>query len=242
MDTKHIHCMLEDMAEYGKCMIESAVGEGNVNLDDAGKIIDIVKDLAEAEHHALEAKCLRKEFEEDEAEEKYMLKRFKEEYGEEDGERRYYDDYRYKRSGRYAPKGKGSYMPRRGYEEPPYYHMTPEMYREHDPEWYRDMDRRDGKMYFTEPRTGVNTANSNRTEMSSMRDGREGRSGMSRRSYMETKEMHRANTAEDKSAKMKELEKYMQELSTDITEMIGDASPEERTLLKNKMQVLVQKL
>ena len=65
-------------------------------------------------------------------------------------ERRYYDNYRYKTSGRFAPKGKGSYMPRRGYDEPPYYHMNPDMYREHTPEYYRDMDRMDGKMYYTE--------------------------------------------------------------------------------------------
>ena len=68
-------------------------------------------------------------------------------------DRRYYDNYRYKTSGRFAPKGKGSYMPRRGYDEPPYYHMNPDMYREHDSEYWRDMDRKDGKMYYTEPIT-----------------------------------------------------------------------------------------
>jgi hypothetical protein len=41
---------------------------------------------------------------------------------------------------------------------------------------------------------------------------------------------------------MKELEDYMKELSTDVTEMISDASPEEKTMLKNKMQVLMQKI
>ena len=41
---------------------------------------------------------------------------------------------------------------------------------------------------------------------------------------------------------MKELEKYMSELGTDITEMISDASNEEKTLLKNKLQVLAQKI
>ena len=146
-------------------------------------------------------------------------------------ERRYYDNYRYKTSGRFAPKGKGSYMPQRGYDESPYYHMNPDMYREHDPEYWRDMDRKDGKMYYTEPIT-----------MDKAHDAREGRSGMMRRSYMETKEMHKANTPEDKQQKMKELEKYMGELSTDITEMISDASPEERNLLKQKLQVLTQKI
>lgn len=146
-------------------------------------------------------------------------------------ERRYYDNYRYKTSGRFAPKGKGSYMPRRGYDEPPYYRMNPDMYREHDPEYYRDLDRSEGRLYYTEPITTGKT-----------HDAREGRSGMSRRSYMETKEMHKSNTPEDKQQKMKELEKYMGELSGDITEMISDASAEEKSLLKTKLQTLVQKI
>ena len=135
-----------------------------------------------------------------------------------------------KADGRFAPKGRGTY--RRGYDEP-YYHMTPEMYREHDPEWYRDMDKnRDGLMYYTD--TGMD-------KNMKMRDSREGRSGMSRMSYMESKEMHKADTPADKQYKMKELEKYMGELSKDITEMIADSSQEEKNLLKTKMQTLLQK-
>lgn len=164
MDTKHIHCMLEKMAEYGKCMVEEGAGAGNVNLEDAKKVVEMVGELAEAEYHALIAKEMRKSNEEDEAEEKCIrkmlkeenkdeYKRMREEYGEDEGERRFYDNYRYKSSGRFAPKGRGSYMPRggrRGYEEPPYYRMNPEMYKEHSPEWYRDMDRASGKMYYTD--------------------------------------------------------------------------------------------
>lgn len=69
------------------------------------------------------------------------------------------------------------------------------------------------------------------------RDSREGRSPMSRRSYMESKEMH-----QDKTYQMKELENYMKELSSDITEMIADASPEEKQLLKQKMTTLMSKI
>lgn len=235
MDTKHIHCMLEDMAEYGKEMISCATGSGNVNLHDAMQIVDMVKDLADAEYHALIAREMRKEHEEEEEEEKYILRMLKEEHGmSEEDSRRFYDAWRYK-NGRFAPKGRGT---RRGYEEPPYYHMTPEQYREHDPEYWRDMDRHMGKMYYTEPIT----MGANRSTMSGMRDSREGRSGQSRRTYMETKEMHRSNTPEDKQQKMKELEKYMGELSGDITEMISDASNEEKTMLKSKLQTLAQKI
>lgn len=171
MDTKHIHCMLEKISEYGKQMMEAAVGAGDVNLMAAGQIVDMVKDLACAEKDALIAKEMRKAHEDEEAEEKYMMKmlkeenkdeykRMREEYGEDEGERRFYDNYRYKSSGRFAPRGKGTYMPRRGYEEPPYYHMTPDDFKEHSPEWYRDMDRQSkGIMYYT-PVSGKTSENS----------------------------------------------------------------------------------
>ncbi len=291
MDTKHIHCMLEKMAEYGKCMIEEGAGSGNVNLEDAKKVVEMVGELAEAEYHALIAKEMRKANEEDEAEEKYIrkmlkeenkdeYKRMREEYGEDEGERRFYDNYRYKSSGRFAPKGKGSYMPRggrRGYEEPPYYHMNPEMYKEHDPEYWRDVDREKGRLYFSSPMGGnvsgenssVGNGNSggntrsytegfedgqtrgysegyergkNDGRNSQSRDRREGRSGQSRRGYMETKEARKENTPENKQHRMKELETYAKELTEDVVDMIADATPEERSLMKQKMQVLLQKL
>ena len=139
-------------------------------------------------------------------------------------ERRYYDNYRYKTSGRFAPKGKGSYMTQRGYEEPPYYHMNPDMYREHTPEYYRDVDRAQGKMYYTDPIT------------------MESRYDKAKRGYEESKMTHKENTPEHKQAKMKDLEMYLKELSEDVTQLLADATPEERSMVKNKMQVLTQKL
>ena len=139
-------------------------------------------------------------------------------------ERRYYDNYRYKTSGRFAPKGKGSYMPRRGYDEPPYYHMNPDMYREHTPEYYRDMDRENGRLYFSEPITT------------------ESRYDKAKRGYEESKMTHKDNTPESKQAKMKDLEMYLKELSEDVTQLLADATPEERSMVKNKMQILTQKI
>ena len=197
MDTKHIHCMLEKMAEYGKCMIEEGAGSGNVNLEDAKKIVEMVGELAEAEYHALIAKEMRKANEEDEAEEKYIrkilkeenkdeYKRMREEYGEDEGERRFYDNYRYKSSGRFAPKGSGSYMPRssgrrgrRGYEEPMYF-LPPEVYMNYSPEELRDMDRASGKMYYT-PTSGGNSGGQSGSSMSS--GNMVGNSGGSTRGY-----------------------------------------------------------
>ena len=139
-------------------------------------------------------------------------------------ERRYYDNYRYKTSGRFAPKGKGSYMPQRGYDEPPYYHMSPDMYREHTPEYYRDVDRENGRLYFSEPVTT------------------ESRYDKAKRGYEESKMTHKENTPESKQAKMRDLEMYLKELSEDVTQLIADATPEERTMVKTKMQTLTQKI
>lgn len=236
MHIKNIRCIEEKLAEAIRCEFDKGIE--NVNTAEMGKATDMLKDAAEAEYYARIAKAMEDAEKEDEESQKYMLKQLKEEYGEDDG-RRYYDNYRYMRTGRFAPKGRGTYMPRRGYETPIEYHMTPEMYREHDPEYYRDMDRDMGRMYYTETGMSGNTGNSSRT---GMRDGREGRSGMSRRSYMQTKEMHPDNSQESKQAKMKELEKYMGELSGDITEMIAGASNEEKTMLKAKLQTLMQKI
>ena len=41
---------------------------------------------------------------------------------------------------------------------------------------------------------------------------------------------------------MKELESYIQELSKDVTDMIKDASPEEKAILRQKMTTLASKI
>jgi len=87
--------------------------------------------------------------------------------------------------------------------------------------------------YYENPMYNVPTQN----EMMMMRDAREGRSPISRRMYMEAKEQH-----SDKAKQMKELEKYMQELSQDITEMIHDASPEEKQMLQQRISALASKI
>ena len=239
MHIKHIRCIEEKLAEAIKREFEKGIDK--VNTSEMGKATDMLKDAAEAEYYARIAKAMEDAEKEDEESQKYMLKQLKEEYGDEEGERRYYDDYRYKRSGRFAPKGRGSYMPRRGYEEPPYYHMTPDMYKERDPEYWRDLDRSKGRLYFSEPISNIDMRRDmGKTEH--MRDSREGRAGEMRRGYMEAKEIHSDNTPESKQAKMRELEKYMRGLSDDLTEAIEGASSEEKTMLKTKLQTLVQKI
>ena len=103
---------------------------------------------------------------------------------------------------------------------------------------YRDMDRPNGRMYYSEPsewnREGSHHINWNAP---TMRDTREGKSHMSRKTYMEAREMHQPKTTQ-----MKELEKYLQELSSDIVEMIQEASPEEKSFLEKKISALATKI
>lgn len=203
--------MVECLTE--KTLSELDKGIENVNVEEMSEAVDMIKDLCEAEYRAVIVKSMKKADEEEEEYDKELLRSLKTEYGEENG-RRFYDHYRYA-NGRFAPKGKGTY--RRGYEEPPYYHMYPEA------EHMRDMDRDYGKMYYTEP---MNESNYDRAK----------------RNYTETKEMHKANTPEDKEYKMKSLDSYTKELASDITGMVADMSAEEKNLLRTKLSTLVSKI
>lgn len=105
--------------------------------------------------------------------------------------------------------------------------------------YYRDMDRTYGRMYYEGPDGDFRGRQPWAREYprQDYRDSREGRSPISRKMYMESKQLHR-----EKSEKIKELEKYMQELTDDIVEMIEDASPEERNVLHTKMTHLTNKI
>ena len=209
MHIERMHKMIECLTEKALCELEK--GTENVDTCEMGQVVDMIKDLNEAEYKAVIVKAMKKADEEKEEYDKMLLRELKEEYGEDAG-RRFYDHYRYS-DGRFAPKGHGTY---RGYSEP-YYHMTPEM--------YRDMDRdTHSRMYYTE--TGMNESVYDRAK----------------RTYTETKEMHRGNTPEDKKAKMQELERYAKSLTEDVVEMVSDMSDEEKNLLRTKMQILMQKI
>lgn len=215
-----MHKWAKQIMESVKAKVE-AIGldsfEGQ-NLDDLKDFTEIAKNIA----------CFDKDYRIVEAMEKLdddedimrMLERY-----EDYPERRFYDHYRYA-DGRFAPKGHGTYQ--RGYSEP-YYHMTPEM--------YRDMDKytRD-RMYFTETGIDGRGIGMHDTKMSESNYDR------AKRNYTETKEMHRSNTPQDKEAKMRDLEKYMKELSADITDLMSGMSQEEMNMAKSKLTTLVSKM
>ena len=199
------------------------------NLDDLKDFTEIAKNIA----------CFDKDYRIVEAMEKSEnnedIIRMLEQY-EDYPDRRFYDDYRYMRTGKYAPKGKGSYIGRRGYIEPPYLHMYPN-YSDYDDMGkltdMRDMDRGLGRMYFTEPVSGATPSDMGMSESEYDK---------AKRHYTETKEMHKNNTPEDKEHKMKALDGYIKELGGDITQLIGDMTAEEKNLLRSKMSTLVSKI
>lgn len=124
-----------------------------------------------------------------------------------------------------------------GHDESKMYMGYPMRY--NDPWRYPDVMYSDGR------NMGNGSSNGNETRYYSERelplevihDHREGRSPRSRRMYMEAKE-----TRQDKSTQMRELEKYMQELTQDLVEMIEDASPEEKQYLEKRLSVLASKV
>ena len=109
-------------------------------------------------------------------------------------------------------------------------------------DYYRDMDYSRGRMYYPEG-SSDNTGSSNTNYYSEksmpmrMRDEREGRSPIKRQMYMESKASHM-----DSSKTMKELESYMQDLTSDMIEMLENASPEEKAMVQRKITTLVSSL
>lgn len=230
-ELKTVKSLCETIEHAVKTQVDR--GLDKTDTHELGMAIDMLKDLSEVKKNVAKSMYY----------EQIMEAMEESEYGEdydEEGpiERKFYDRYRYA-NGRFAPKGRGS---RRGYR------MTPEMYHKYPAEEYRDMDVTDGRMYYTETKGGYSdgysdgdrdgyTRGYSEGKHSGVRDSKEGRSGMMRKSYMESKEM-----GKDKAESMKELEKYLNELSADMTEIVSKATPEEKTMLRNKINTLSAKI
>ena len=196
-----------------ECVKAKVDGIGIDNFE--GQNLDDLKDFTEI---AKNIACFDKDYRIVEAMEKSEdnedIMRMLEQY-EDYPERRFYDHYRYA-DGRFAPKGKGTY--RRGYEEPPYMHMYPEA------EHMRDMDRDYGKMYYTEPIT------------------MESRYDKAKRMYTETKANHNSGSVEDKQLTLKEGEKMLNVIIDELMEMVSDATPEMKNMIKTKGMSAMQKI
>ena len=222
MHIKNIHSMIEKLSECAKCELDKGIE--SIDTKEMGEVAEIIKELCEAEYYAKVSKAMD-EHDFDNAEEIM-----------DEGRRGY----------RGQPRdSRGRYM-RRGYQK-----MMPE--------YYRDMDMDDGRMYYTSGSSSVGGSSmgssSGGTSGGSMGYGEGGSMGSgsrqgqnmsrtesARRGYLETKEMHKNNTQEDKQAKQKELDKWMSEFTTDVKGMVGEMTPEEKTLLKTRLTQLQSSL
>lgn len=201
------HKKLAHMRDTLTCAIETQLCDlGAADTKELGEAIDMIKDLEEAIYYCTVTEAMKHQGSEMELEMK-----------KGNGERMYYDGYRYPIY----------YDDRRRREDGTFYNDGRSSYN----------DGR-GTTYNDGGQTSSTYSDSNGMSYNSMmRDMREGRSPMSRKMYMEAKEMRR-----DKAAQLRELEKYMQELSQDITEMIADASVEEKQYLEKKITALASKI
>ena len=222
-----MHELAKKIADCIKTKVE-AKGIDNIeghDLEELGEWVDIIKDIAcyDKDMRIIEAM--------DNAEDSEESMRYIEMY-EDYPERKGYRGQR--------RDSRGRYMSCRSYTEPMMMHDD-----------MREKDYMDGRMYYGGS-TGGNSSNmggssnagsrgySEGGQMSSrmQRDGEsESRYDRARRGYEEAKEHNK-----EKSEKMRELENYTKELAEDVTEMVQGMSPEEKALLKNKMQTLMTKI
>lgn len=226
---------LEQMKECLVGMVESQI-YGNIDKVDAqelGAAVDMIKDLAEAIYYCTITEAMEEEGEEKEGKGKHGMMYYPrttpmyhmpypiEMYDPRYRERVNYNSMYAQNSGNSGSSssngGSSGSMTSRGYHEGmmPMEEPWRPMYADYS------MYERGGNRNYIE---GM------------MRDPKEGRSGERRKMYMEGKGM------KDKTHQIKELEAYMQELSTDLTEMIQDASPEEKQMLQQKISTLATKI
>lgn len=210
-----MHKRYRHVKESLMCMIESQLADLScVDAEEMGEVIDMIKDLEEAEYYESVVKAM-------EESEKYKN-------GNGHGEEMYYTPMSYRGDWEGYPMYYGEKMGHTDWRD------EPRMY-------YDGRGRSNGNGNGNT--SGMRGSNGNSAQYSerefpgAFQDSREGRSYRSRRMYIEAKE-----TKQDKTVQMKELEKYAQELTQDIVEMVQDASPEERQYLSKKIAALSNKV
>lgn len=210
---------VESLKERFLSLVETQLNDvQNADAKELGEVMDMAKDCAELDKLCWEAKYYKTITEsmgdvDEETKQAYMRK-----YIPELDQGRFYS---------------GNYGRSRYYHDDMIY--DPEM------EYMRSMkDHGMGRMYYSNYAGGSGNSGSSGgsyyTNEMGMRDPREGRAGMARRNYMDMKD------SGDPASKQKELEKYMQELAADMTEMLSDLTPQEKQVVKTKLTALANKV
>lgn len=228
-----MHKLAEKIADCMKAKVE-AKGIDNIegqDLVELGMWTDIIKDLV---CYDKDKKIIEAMDEAEESEEAMKYIEMYEDYPERKGYRGQRRDSR------------GRYMSRRGYES----RMMPDMDYE-EMERMRDFDRSSGKMYYSSGNMGGSSSSGmSGGSMGSQggsrgySDGGRGQSSRSenaRRGYEESKIMQ-DGSPESKKKAMESLESYLKELSEDMTDLVSKMDANEKSMVKNKLQVLAQKV
>lgn len=208
-----MHKKLAHMRDTLVCAVEMQLCDlGEVDTKELGEAIDMIKDLEEAIYYCTVTEAMKGNGPEME----FEMKKGGHHQEENGDSRMYYGGQRYPMM--YADNGRN---------------------RREDGTFYADSGSRSyaGGGSSTGGNGGGGSGTSYMDSGMMYRDEREGRSYNSRRMYMEAKDMKR-----DKTTQLRELEKYMQELSQDIVEMIADASLEEKQYLEKKITALASKV
>lgn len=235
---------MEDRLKAAKeklmCEVETQLGRlDQVNAEELGEVVDMVKDFEEALYYCAKTKELKEKEEcyKEQKEQAKIMKHMEPFIKEQEMMERHY----------YTPMG-------------PMMNTHSEL---------RDMDKPYGRMYYPQARNADGTFRGgsrggrpgfremydpmlmnpyeyyDHTEewqpgqypREMLRDGREGKSPLSRKHFMESKQ-----TKKDPASQNKELEKYLNELADDISEMIGDATPEQKIMMSQKLANLSNKI
>lgn len=197
--------MSEQLKAFKETLISKVMSANldECNAKELGEVVDMIKDIEEAEYYCSIVKAMEDSKKNSEDQEKINAA-----IRASETERNYYG-------------GRVNYPDRMGYYDPNI-HGT---YRWYGGEVPGNTDGRDMR------RSGYDNPSSDRMSYYS------GKSPMIRRGYMEAKENHM-----DKAYQTHELETYVQELGSDITEMIRDASPDDKKMLKEKLTALANKI
>ncbi len=207
MDMYRIHGMLEDVSEAAST--ELAKGTDSVNTKEFGEVVDMIKDLSEAEKNKMEA-CYYKT----------LINAMEEsEYGED------YDEYGpmerrgYSRGSRGGNRGRSNYSSRRNYpmDEGMMYNQRYDEYM-------------NGRMGYSNGAYGGGSRG-----MSSNSSNNSSRYGYSYDKYMSNRRNYSKTDPEDKQERIKMMEEYSTDLIGSISKVMEDVSPEEKQMLKNNL-------
>lgn len=267
MHIKHMHEMIEKLVDCTKdAFEENKTHVGQIPVTD---VVDMIKDLNEAEYYAIIAKEMKEAKEEEKDDEKSELREMRKMMSGGRGDRMGYDNWRW-RNGRFAPKGRG-HRTRMGYVPPmvemPYWEDD---MNEYGPEFMDDVYMRSG---YTSGRNGGSSRGNNRGgdygsrggESSRMgndssrgdygrsgyEDGRSrsgrgeesSRYGRSYDKYRDRRRHYTENKDDDSKKMMKEsISEVFDDMEDIFVDVLKDLDPAERKEYKQRFLAMAQKV